>query len=303
MTSEGAPGWSSWPSPAKLNLFLHVTGRRSDGYHELQTVFQFLGWGDVVWLRPREDGVVHRARELPGVAEHEDLTLRAARALQRGAGVNAGVDIAVDKRIPAGGGLGGGSSNAASVLVGLNRIWGCDWSLDALADLGRGLGADVPVFVRGRTAWGEGIGERLTPLELPAQAYLVVDPGVAVVTREIFQARELTRSTPPLKMSDFLAGAGRNDCQPVATRRHAEIAEVLEWLGRWPGVSGKARMSGTGGCCFAAFGEGPGAEQAARAALRELPARWRGFVAEGVSRSPLQEAAVPMRAEGSSTGA
>ena len=264
----------SWPAPAKLNLFLHVTGRRTDGYHELQTVFQLLDFGDELAFTPRADGRVLLRAPLPGVAPDDDLTVRAARLLQRASGCTRGVDIALDKRLPLGGGLGGGSSDAATTLVALNRLWGLGLDTAALAGLGRELGADVPVFVHGHSAWAEGIGERLTPLALPPRWYLVLVPACHVATAEIFKAPELTRDSMPIKMPDFLAGRTRNDCQPVVVGRHPEVAEALAVLG------GRGRMSGTGACVFAAFDD-------AESARNALPAGWRGFVARGVDRSPL----------------
>jgi 4-diphosphocytidyl-2-C-methyl-D-erythritol kinase len=194
--------WTSWPAPAKLNLFLHIVGRRADGYHLLQTVFQLLDWGDTVRLRIRTDGKIRRDSDISGVPAESDLCLRAAAALRERAGRPAGVDIALDKRIPLGGGLGGGSSDAATVLVALNALWATGLSIDELADVGLGLGADVPVFVRGHSAWAEGVGERLTPISLPRRDYVIVDPRVSVATTALFQAPELTRNSPPMTMSD-----------------------------------------------------------------------------------------------------
>ncbi|ABM61766.1 4-(cytidine 5'-diphospho)-2-C-methyl-D-erythritol kinase [Halorhodospira halophila] len=274
--------WSVWPAPAKINLFLHVLGRRADGYHELQTAFQLLGYGDRIWLRPRVDGRVERCSHLPGVAAEDDLTVRAARALQAATGSAGGVDIHVDKRLPAGGGVGGGSSDAATVLVALNHLWQTGLDEEALAGIGLALGADVPVFVRGRSAWGEGVGEQLRPMPVdPAGSrwYLVVDPGASISTAEVFGAPELTRDTSPITIPDLRAGAVRNDCEPVVRSRWPAVAEALEWLGR----HGQARMSGTGSCCFVGF---PG-EAEAQAALERLPGAWSGFVAQAVERSPL----------------
>lgn len=270
MTDHDLP----WPAPAKLNLFLHVTGRREDGYHELQTLFQLLDHGDTLRFRLRDDGRIVRRNPLPGVAESDDLCVRAARLLQDEAGRRDGAEITLDKRLPLGGGLGGGSSDAATVLVALNAMWGTGLTTAELAGLGARLGADVPVFVHGHTAWGEGIGERLTPLELGARWYLVLVPTCHVATAEIFKAPELTRDSAPITMPDFLAGRGRNDCQPVVTARHPEVAEALRQLG------GAGRMSGTGACVFAAYDD-------AASAQRAWPPGWDGFVARGVDRSPL----------------
>ena len=273
--------WScGWPAPAKINLFLHVTGRRADGYHELQTLFQFLDYGDGLAFRPRRDGVVRRRFGAPEAAPGDDLVVQAARALQHEAGVEAGADIAVTKRVPAGGGLGGGSSDAATTLVALNHLWGCGLGRGALAALGLRLGADVPVFVHGSAAWAEGIGEALTPADPREPWYLVVVPPVSVPTGTVFGAPELTRNTPPITIRDFLSGAGSNVCEAPVRQRFPEVAEALDWLdGR--GIT--PRLSGTGASVFGAFPD----ESAARTACRALPAAWRGFVARGSNRSPL----------------
>lgn len=270
-----------WPAPAKLNLFLHVTGRRPDGYHTLQTVFQFLGIADGIGLRVEPGGGIRLSAPLPGVAPERDLTVRAARLLQAEAGSDLGVTITVDKRLPLGGGLGGGSSDAATVLVVLNRLWGIGFSIDRLAELGLRLGADVPVFVRGQAAWAEGVGERLTPVTLPEPWYLVVVPDVTVSTAEIFSAPELTRHTPPITIADFLSGGGGNDCEPVVRRRYPEVGRALDWLGRFA----PARLTGTGACVFAPFADRSIAQQA----LAQLPAGWRALLARGRNRSPLYE--------------
>jgi 4-diphosphocytidyl-2-C-methyl-D-erythritol kinase len=272
----------SLPAPAKLNLLLRILGRRPDGYHRLQAVFQFLDYGDQIHLRARPDGALRSLRPLAGVAPGQELTLRAAALLQRESGTHQGVEIDLHKRLPMGGGVGGGSSDAATVLVGLNRLWGLGLPVDTLAELGLRLGADVPVFVRGRAAWGEGIGERLQPLELPEPWYLVALPPVQVATAAVFSDPELTRDSSPITISDFLAGDTRNDCLPLVARRYSAVAQALEWLGRF----GKARLTGTGAAVFAAFPE----EAAARQALASLPAGLPGFVARGRNRSPLLDA-------------
>ncbi|MEW6352671.1 MAG: 4-(cytidine 5'-diphospho)-2-C-methyl-D-erythritol kinase [Pseudomonadota bacterium] len=272
-----------WPAPGKLNLFLHVTGRRADGYHTLQTVFQFIDYGDTLEFASRADGVIRDVRPLPGVAPEDNLVVRAARALQAAAGVAQGADITLTKRLPLGGGLGGGSSDAATTLVALNELWGAGLSLDELAALGLRLGADVPVFVRGQAAWAEGVGEQLTPVTLDEPWYAVVTPPCRVSTQAIFNAPDLTRDTPPIKIADFLAGFAGNDCELAVTRRYPEVAQALRWLGKYA----PSRMTGTGGCVFAPFKD----EAAARAAIRQLaevwPAGWRGFAARGLNRSPL----------------
>lgn len=279
-----AGGWSSWPAPAKLNLFLRITGRRPDGYHLLQTVFQLLDWGDSLRLRVRGDGRIQRAgAEGYAVPEAEDLVVRAAKLLQKEANTQLGADIVVEKRIPLGGGFGGGSSDAATVLVALDRLWGTRLGEDRLAALGLALGADVPVFVRGRSAWAEGVGEVLTPLVLPPASYLLVDPGVSVPTAELFQAPGLTRDAPPATISDFVSGPLLgNVFEPVLRRRSEAVASALDALSRL----GPAALTGTGGGCFARFG----ARAEAEAALARLPAGMRAWVADGVDVSPLHRA-------------
>lgn len=270
-----------WPAPAKLNLFLHITGRRKDGYHLLQTVFQFLDYGDTLHFTARKDAEIHRVNSLPGVNEAQDLTVRAARLLKDISGYPRGIDIEVEKRLPMGGGLGGGSSDAATTLVALNHLWQLGYTKVQLAELGLQLGADVPIFVHGHAAWAEGVGEHLTPIEPPEPWYLVLIPDVSVSTAEIFAAPELTRDTPAIKIRDFLAGHGDNVCQAVVARRYPAVAESLEWLGQY----GTATMTGTGACVFAAFESRPQAD----AILAKLPEKWRGFVAKGLNRSPLLE--------------
>ncbi len=281
---------AGWPAPAKLNLCLHVTGRRADGYHELQTAFQLLDYGDELAFTPRADGVIDRPLGAPGVPAEEDLVVRAARLLRSAAGdPGLGASIEVIKRLPAGGGLGGGSSDAATTLVALNRLWRLRLGTTDLATLGERLGADVPLFVGGLSAWGEGVGERLTPLALPPAWYAVVFPGQGSATREVFQAPELTRNSPKVTIGSFLAqlAAGatlRNDLEPVVRARHGGVREALEWLGK----RGTARLTGSGACVFAAFTTAA----AAGAALVGLPAEWTGFVARGVNRSPLLDRGV-----------
>lgn len=276
-------GW--WRAPAKLNLCLHVVGRRADGYHDLQTVFQLIDLCDLLAFEVDPTGGITRVDDdaaapgaLAGVPPDDDLTVRAARALQAASGSRSGVRIRVRKRIPMGGGLGGGSSDAATTLRALDRLWGTDLGVDALAALGLGLGADVPVFVRGRSAVGEGVGERLTPVELPPRWFLVVHPGVAVPTREVFTAPELRRDSPRLSVAELLAGPGRNDCEPVVRARVSAVAEALDWLGR----HAPARLTGTGSCIFAAFESAAAAERVAG----RVPDAWRAWVAQGLSASP-----------------
>ncbi|MFZ9709423.1 MAG: 4-(cytidine 5'-diphospho)-2-C-methyl-D-erythritol kinase [Steroidobacteraceae bacterium] len=270
-----------WSAPAKLNLLLHVTGRRPDGYHELQTIFQLIDLQDEIELELDPSGAIRRApvAALAAVAAEDDLCVRAARALRAACPGPEGVHIKVHKRIPLGGGLGGGSSDAATTLCALNQLWRTGLSSEALERLGLTLGADVPVFIRGRSAVGEGVGERLTPLELPPRWFLVLHPGVAVPTREVFQAPELTRNSPILTIPALLAAPGRNDCEPVVRARVPEVADALEWLGR----SAPARLSGTGACVFASFDSPAAAERVAA----RVPDRWRAWVVQGLARSPL----------------
>jgi 4-diphosphocytidyl-2-C-methyl-D-erythritol kinase len=277
-------GWSDWPAPAKLNLFLRVTGRRADGLHELQTVFRLLDWGDTVSVRVREDGQIRRdGGDTVDIPEDQDLVVRAARALRDVSGSVLGADLRVAKSIPAGGGFGGGSSDAATVLRALDRLWGTNLGEDTLAKIGLALGADVPVFVRGRNAWAEGVGEHLFPVELPPAWYLIVDPGVHVPTRELFQATELTRDAAPATISDFVSGTVLgNAFEPVLRRRQPRVDAVLTELSR----HGQARLTGTGGGCFVEFGNAARAQEAQSA----LPASWRSHVVAGAARSPLLDA-------------
>ncbi len=337
----------AWPAPAKLNLFLHITGRRADGYHLLQTVFQFINYCDWLYFTPRDDGVIQRLSELPGVAPEHDLTVRAARLLQdcatsavhgctsavggRMPGTAAvqrctsaardrmpqaamhGVDIRIDKRLPMGGGLGGGSSDAATTLVALNQLWGLHLPIERLAALGLQLGADVPVFIQGHAAWAEGVGEIMTPIILPEPWYVVIVPPCHVPTREIFSAPELTRDAPTLTIEGFLSPGrmpkcgerrdaqeppavglgsiaeggglgGSNVCEPVVGQRYPPVATALAWLRKQPGAIG-TRMTGTGACVFAAFAD----ESSARQTLQRIPANMQGFVARGMNRSPLYD--------------
>lgn len=284
LDSATGEGWSAWPAPAKLNLFLQILGRRADGYHRLQTVFQLLDWGDTVWLRPRPDGQIRRLdSDGYGVGEQEDLVVRAAKLLASVGKCDQGVDIRVEKRIPLGGGFGGGSSDAASVLVALNVLWGLGLSVDVLADLGLRLGADVPVFVRGHNAWAEGVGEALVPVELAEAAYLLVDSGVSVATAELFQAPDLTREAPPAKISDFLSGTVRgNAFEPVLRRRQPIVDSILLTLAQ----HGEACLTGTGGGCFVRFAT----REAAETARCALPSGLRAWVAMAATRSPLLDA-------------
>jgi len=269
----------SLPAPAKLNLFLHVTGRRPDGYHTLQTLFRLLDFGDTVHLTLRDDGAITRSCDLPGIPTDADITVRAARLLQAASGCKQGVDIAVDKRVPAGGGLGGGSSDAASVLLGLNHLWRLDWSRQRLQDLGLQLGADVPVFVFGQNAWAEGVGEALQAVELPPAHYLVLTPPRGVATATVFGAAQLTHNHAPITIRAFFEGLSGNDLEPVAKVMEPTIAEHLEWLSQ----HGEARMSGSGSSVFAAFASADDAQRV----LQLAQPRRQGFVAQGLDLHPL----------------
>jgi 4-diphosphocytidyl-2-C-methyl-D-erythritol kinase len=280
-----APRSRPWPAPAKLNLFLHILGRRADGYHELQTCFQFIDLCDEIEFEVRADGRIRRVTEMSGVDAEADLCVRAARALQIAAACPLGADLSVVKRIPMGGGLGGGSSDAATCLVALNYLWKLQWSVDDLAALGLKLGADVPVFVRGRAAWAEGVGERLTPLYPPLAPtetqYLILKPDVHVSTAEVFQDVDLTRNSSPITIHDFRASGGRNDCVGVVRRRYPEVARALDWLSGF----GAARLTGTGACVFL------DCETAERGAeiVRQVPPAPEAFLARGLNDSPLLE--------------
>jgi 4-diphosphocytidyl-2-C-methyl-D-erythritol kinase len=277
---------SVWPAPAKLNLFLHILGRRPDGYHELQTCFQFIDLCDEITIEVRADGQIRRALDIPGLPESADLCLRAARALKEASGSPLGADIRLRKRIPIGGGLGGGSSDAATCLVALNELWELNLPTDNLASLGLKLGADVPVFVRGRVAWAEGVGERLTPLYPPLAPaelnYLILKPNVFVSTAEVFQDPELTRNSVPITIHGFLASGGRNDCLGVVRRRYPEVAHALDWLS----LFGSARLTGTGACVFLACET----MDLGQEIMRKMPREFEGFLARGLNDSPLLEA-------------
>ena len=282
------PELSWWPAPAKLNLFLHVVGRRDDGYHDLQTLFQIVDLCDRIGLARREDGVIERIEGMTEVEPEKDLAVRAARVLQRNTGTRLGANLHIIKHIPAGGGLGGGSSDAATVLLALNRLWNTGMGLPELAALGLSLGADVPLFVHGASAWGEGRGERLTPFTTPPRWFLIIHPGVAVSTAEIFQAPELTRNSSLITMRAAAWGQTRNDCEPVVRGRYAEVAAALDWLNAQlepRDAHNGARLTGTGACIFASFER----EQDARRIAQSVPAKWSGFVARGVDRSPAHD--------------
>jgi len=267
------------PAPAKLNLMLHILGRRADGYHELQTLFQFLDFGDELGFALRSDGEIHLHTPVDGVPHDSNLIVRAARLLQQHANCTQGADIWLDKRLPMGGGIGGGSSDAATTLLGLNHLWRLGCSEDQLATLGLSLGADVPVFVRGHAAFAEGVGEKLQPVTLSEPWFLVAIPQVLVSTAEIFSDPELTRDTPPIKVRSLLEGGGRNDCQPVVTKRYPEVRNALILLNKFV----QTRLTGTGACVFGSFPNQDDADKVAR----QLPATLPSFIAQGRNISML----------------
>jgi len=276
------------PSPAKLNLFLYITGQRADGYHTLQTLFQFLDYGDTLTFHLRQDGQVHLLTPMSGVPEEQNLILRAARLLMQVAKdshrlpTGSGADISIEKRLPMGGGLGGGSSNAATVLVALNALWQCGLSVDELATQGLTLGADVPVFVRGHAAFAEGVGEVLTPVTVAEKWYLVAHPGVSIPTPVIFKDPDLPRNTPERSIDALLKCEFSNDCEVIARKRFHEVDAALSWLLEYA----PSRLTGTGACVFAEFET----EAAARQVLEQAPEWLQGFVARGMNHSLLQQA-------------
>jgi 4-diphosphocytidyl-2-C-methyl-D-erythritol kinase len=267
------------PAPAKLNLMLHILGRRADGYHELQTLFQFLDFGDELGFALRQDGVIQLHTPIDDVPHDSNLIVRAACRLQQHANCALGADIWLDKRLPMGGGIGGGSSDAATTLLGLNHLWQLHYSEDQLAELGLSLGADVPVFVRGHAAFAEGVGEKLQPVTLSEPWFLVAIPQVLVSTAEIFSDPELTRDTPPIKVRSLLEGGGRNDCQPVVTKRYQEVRNALILLNKFV----PTRLTGTGACVFGSFPKQDDADKVAR----QLPATLPSFIAQGRNISML----------------
>ena len=272
--------WNSiYPAPAKLNLFLHVVGRRADGYHLLQTLFRLIDHGDHLRFSPRQDGQLRLLNPLPGVPPESDLTLRAARLLQAETGCRQGADIHLEKHLPMGGGVGGGSSDAATVLLALNHLWQLGLPRQRLQEIGLRLGADVPVFLFGRNAFAEGVGEDLQALDLPPAWYVVLEPPAQVPTALIFSAPELKRDTPSIRAADWHPGFGGNDLQAVAVARFPVIDDYRHWLGQYA----EARMSGSGACVFAEFSD----EASARQVLDRLPAGMRGWLAAGLAEHPL----------------
>ena len=267
------------PAPAKLNLMLHILGRRADGYHELQTLFQFLDFGDELGFALRQDGQIQLHTPIDGVPHDSNLIVRAARLLQQQTGCTLGADIWLDKRLPMGGGIGGGSSDAATTLLGLKHLWQLDCSEDQLADMGLSLGADVPVFVRGHAAFAEGVGEKLQPVTLSEPWFLVAIPQVLVSTVEIFSDPELTRDTPPIKVRSLLEGGGHNDCLPVVQKRYPEVRNALNLLNKFVPV----KLTGTGACVFGSFPNEDDADKVAR----QLPGTLPSFIAQGRNISML----------------
>ncbi|MGE6790445.1 4-(cytidine 5'-diphospho)-2-C-methyl-D-erythritol kinase [Pseudomonas guineae] len=267
------------PAPAKLNLMLHILGRRADGYHELQTLFQFLDFGDELGFALRQDGQIQLHTPIDGVPHDSNLIVRAARLLQQQTGCTLGADIWLDKRLPMGGGIGGGSSDAATTLLGLKHLWQLDCSEDQLADMGLSLGADVPVFVRGHAAFAEGVGEKLQPVTLSEPWFLVAIPQVLVSTVEIFSDPELTRDTPPIKVRSLLEGGGHNDCLPVVQKRYPEVRNALNLLNKFV----PAKLTGTGACVFGSFPNEDDADKVAR----QLPGTLPSFIAQGRNISML----------------
>ena len=275
--------WTHWPAPAKLNLFLRITGRRDDGYHELQTVFQLLDWGDRVSLKCRDDGVISREQADYPVPAEQDIAVRAAHALQQHSACALGAEIRINKQIPMGGGFGGGSSNAASILVALNTLWHCGLGLQELAHIGRKLGADVPVFVYGQNAWAEGIGDRLTPIQLPPAWFLVIDTGVHVATAELFQSPQLTRTQKLVKIESYVSGSLLDNAfEPVIRQLQPRINRVFESMAG----CGKVALTGTGGGCFMRFDS----KEAALGAQAKLPDGYRSWVVKSAPVSPLLQA-------------
>lgn len=274
-------GFLGFPAPAKLNLFLHIVGRRADGYHLLQSVFQLVDVSDTVWLKVNDSGEIVRHAPLPGVPAETDLIWRAARLLQSRTGCRKGVELNLDKRLPMGGGMGGGSSDAATVLLVLNRLWDLNLPRQALMALGLELGADVPFFIYGRTAFVEGIGEIMTPVDTDPTWFVVLHPPVHVPTLEIFRAPDLTRSSAPIKVRDLAAADTRNDMEPVACRLYPLIAEYVNWLGQYA----PARMTGSGSCVFSRHAS----QDEAVGVISRLPDSWCGFVAAALNQHPLHE--------------
>ena len=270
-----------WPAPAKLNLFLHITGQRQDGYHLLQTVFQFIQLIDVIDFTILESGLVRRSSTSLKIDERDDLVIKAAQKIKKRSGSKLGVDISVKKNIPIGGGLGGGSSDAATTLVALNELWQTGLSIDELSEIGLSLGADIPFFINGNAAWAEGVGDKLTPINLDECFYLVIYPGCSISTKSVFEASDLTRNTPRITIRDFYKGRVKNDCESYIRNHYSNVAEALDWLEGYA----PSKLTGTGACLFAQFSD----EKKANKVKNKLPEKWQGFVTKGINKSPLLE--------------
>jgi 4-diphosphocytidyl-2-C-methyl-D-erythritol kinase len=268
-----------WPAPAKLNLFLHITGQRQDGYHLLQTVFQFIQLIDVIDFTILESGLVRRSSISLKIDEHDDLVIKAAQKIKKRSGSKLGVDISVKKNIPIGGGLGGGSSDAATTLVALNELWQTGLSIDELSEIGLSLGADIPFFINGNAAWAEGVGDKLTPINLDECFYLVIYPNCGISTKAVFEASDLTRNTPRITIRDFRDGNGKNDCESYVRNHYHDVTEALDWLGEYA----SSKLTGTGACLFAQFSD----ENEANEVKYKLPTKWQGYVVKGINKSPL----------------
>ena len=271
------------PSPAKLNLMLHITGQRTDGYHELQTLFQLLDYGDTLHIQRREDSSIQVSPQIDGLAQEDNLIYKAARLLQQHCQCELGADIQLQKILPMGGGIGGGSSNAATTLLGLNELWQLNLSLNELAELGLQLGADVPVFVKGHSAWAEGVGEQLQAVDIPETWYFVVKPDCHVSTKEIFSHKQLTRDTSPITIAAVFEQGLRNDCEAVVRELYPEVDSAIKWLSKHSPDNSPARLTGTGACVFSCFPD----QQSAQHLLQHMPVGLQGFVAKGVNISPV----------------
>jgi len=270
-----------WPSPAKINLFLHITGQREDGYHNLQTVFQFLDYCDYLQFSITAAPLIKLRKPLANVPDEDNLIIRAAKALQTHCHIEQGVEINIDKNLPMGGGLGGGSSNAATTLIALNELWKCHLSLDELAGLGLGLGADVPVFIYGFASWAEGVGEKITPIYPPEPWYIIISPNCHVSTAEVFSYPELTRDSRSITIPRFLSGEGSNVCEDSVMNRYPPVTDAFNWLSHYA----KPRMTGTGACIFAAFDS----ENKAKEVMKKVPPQWQSFVSKSCNISPLTQ--------------
>ncbi len=271
----------SWPAPAKLNLFLHITGRRPDGYHLLQTIFQFLDYGDSLAFEVLDSPQIIIQPAVPGVAPQDNIIYKAAAHLQQRHAISRGVKVTLKKRLPMGGGLGGGSSDAATTLLALNKLWDLNLDKATLMDIGLKLGADVPIFIYGHSAWAEGVGEQLSPVELPEKWFIVLFPNIHIDTGTIFSSSDLTRDKVPIKIRDFLQGRTENVCQPVVEKRYPEVGEAIAWLDQFS----EARLTGTGACIFAAFDS----EQSAKAVAEQVPTKWQHFVAKSLNQTPIEQ--------------